>query len=238
MNTNDIKINELETISPIVQMALSKDIDTDKLEKLIELQERHEKKQAEKEFFKSFANFKKKPLSITKKSKVSFQSAKGKTEYNYTSLVDIIDAVGPELALNGLSITWVPEQSQNSVKVTAKLTHINGHTVTATLTSPPDTSGGKNGVQGIGSTITYLARYLITALLGISTKEDDTDGAQPTAKEDLITLVQLEELQKVIKNNNRETEELTSAICAVHKIDELSKIKQSEFQNVLHRASK
>jgi len=225
-------------ISPIVQMAMSKDIDTDKLEKLMDLQDKYEKKEAEKEFFKSFANFKKKPLSIVKKSKVHFESAKGVTDYNYTSLSDIVDVVGPELALNGLAISWLPEQSKEGIKVTAILSHINGHTTTATLTAPPDTSGGKNSVQGVGSTITYLERYTTLALLGLSTKEDDKDGVQPERKEDLITTEQLDNLKNVISNNSRDTTELSEAICAVLKIDDLSKIKQSEFQNVIMRASK
>ena len=43
---------------------------------------------------------------------------------------------------------------------------------------PLDTSGSKNGVQAVGSTVSYGKRYAICALLNISTG-DDTDGNIP-----------------------------------------------------------
>ena len=51
----------------------------------------------------------------------------------------------------------------------------------------PDDSGGKNPIQSIGSTITYLERYTILALTGLATKEQDDDGksANQTQQPDL-----------------------------------------------------
>ena len=52
-----------------------------------------------------------------------------------------------------------------------------------TLSGPPDTTGSKNDLQSIGSTISYLQRYTLLALTGLATfdmDDDATPGPQPT----------------------------------------------------------
>ena len=70
------------------------------------------------------------------------------------------------------------------VSVECKLTHVGGHSETATLSAAPDASGSKNPVQAVGSTITYLERYTALCLLGIAT--DDMDDADQPADDDSI----------------------------------------------------
>ena len=41
---------------------------------------------------------------------------------------------------------------------------------------PPDAGGAKNAIQARASTITYLERYTLKAILGLSEQEDDDDG--------------------------------------------------------------
>ena len=50
------------------------------------------------------------------------------------------------------------------------------------MSASPDTSGSKNAVQSIGSTVTYLQRYTLYSILGLASAEQDDDGgaaAQP-----------------------------------------------------------
>ena len=42
--------------------------------------------------------------------------------------------------------------------------------------APLDTSGGKNNIQAMGSAVSYLERYTLLAITGLSTKEMDDDG--------------------------------------------------------------
>ena len=44
------------------------------------------------------------------------------------------------------------------------------------MTAQADTSGSKNAIQSIGSTITYLERYSLLALTGLAAHEMDDDG--------------------------------------------------------------
>ena len=56
-----------------------------------------------------------------------------------------------------------------------------GHSESTTLEAAADQSGGKNAIQAIGSTVTYLERYTLLALTGLATHEDD-DGAGSEAE--------------------------------------------------------
>jgi hypothetical protein len=50
----------------------------------------------------------------------------------------------------------------------------------ASLGAAPDKTGGKNNIQAIGSTCTYLSRYLTLLLLGLAAKGQDNDGRGAT----------------------------------------------------------
>jgi hypothetical protein len=55
------------------------------------------------------------------------------------------------------------------------------------MSAPADKSGGKNDIQAMASTVTYLRRYTLTGALGITTGNDDNDGGKPEyTAEDLI----------------------------------------------------
>jgi hypothetical protein len=62
------------------------------------------------------------------------------------------------------------------IAVTCVLTHKMGHSEETTLKAIPDTSGNKNTVQAIGSTVTYLERYTLLAAMGMAAAGMDNDG--------------------------------------------------------------
>ena len=45
-----------------------------------------------------------------------------------------------------------------------------------TMAAGPDGSGGKNAIQAIGSTVSYLERYTLLAATGLATEDQDDDG--------------------------------------------------------------
>jgi hypothetical protein len=51
-----------------------------------------------------------------------------------------------------------------------------GHKIETSIEAGSDTSGSKNAIQAIGSTISYLKRYTLENVLGLSADEDN-DGA-------------------------------------------------------------
>ncbi len=60
--------------------------------------------------------------------------------------------------------------------ITATLSHIGGHSRTESMPLPFDTSGSKNTVQAVGSTLSYGKRYLTCAMLNLVTVGEDDDA--------------------------------------------------------------
>ena len=78
--------------------------------------------------------------------------------------------------------------------VTGVLMHRAGHSMRTSMTLPFDTSGSKNAVQAIGSSVSYGKRYVISAMLNIATRKEDDNGyaAVPVAK---ITAMQAQSIR-------------------------------------------
>jgi hypothetical protein len=116
--------------------------------------------------------FKAEPVEILKRKVVAFLDVK----YMHAELSDITDGVGPALAKHQLSYRWNIRQDAGAITVDCILTHVAGHSETVTMTGAPDKSGKKNDIQSIASTTTYLQRYTLLAITGMSTKGIDNDG--------------------------------------------------------------
>jgi len=163
----------------LLRYALDSGADLDRLEKLMELQERHEANKARMAFVEAMATFKKNAPSIYKDKAVSFTG----TSYSHATLGGICEAVIGLLADNGISHDWDTKQpSSGMIVVTCTLTHNLGHSKATSMESPPDNSGKKNGIQQIASTVTYLQRYTLLAACGLATKDvpdDDGRNAEP-----------------------------------------------------------
>ena len=49
---------------------------------------------------------------------------------------------------------------------------------------PPDVGGAKNPIQARASTVSYLQRYTLKAITGLSEQEDDDDGGHGNQADD------------------------------------------------------
>lgn len=164
----------------MIQSALERGVTPDVLDKLLCVQQRWEADKARKAYNAALAAFKAEcPSVIAKTGRVDFTSSKGRTNYAYTPLSQVLDTVTPLLAKHGLNLSWQTTQpTPQNVLVTCCLRHAMGHCEETSLFGPVDLSGNKNPIQAIASTVTYLQRYTAIALLGLATAEIDDDGNQ------------------------------------------------------------
>jgi len=212
--------------SQMIELAVSKGADLDKLEKLLSLQERWEKNEALKAYNKAMAEFKAKPPKINKDKKVSFATSTGRTQYNHASLYNVTAMINSELSKYGLSASWTTKQN-GAVSVTCKITHVKGHSEETTLTAAADASGSKNAIQAIGSTITYLERYTLLALTGLATVDGDDDGI--AASTEYIDEKEKNQLVDMMGSKNIDIKKF----CSAFKIEELSKLPKSRYQTAV-----
>ena len=156
--------------------AVNSGADLAMVEKLMDLQERWEATEARKEFVAALSAFKADPPTLVRDRHVHFSTQKGPTDYRHASLDQVSEVIGKALSQHGLSHRWDVEQTGNEIRVTCVLTHVRGHRVSVPMVATADTSGSKNPIQAIGSTITYLQRYTLLAATGMAVKDQDDDG--------------------------------------------------------------
>lgn len=160
----------------LLRLALERDMDIAKLEKLLELQQQYEATAARKAYVLAMSELKRNDCPvIVKDRKVSFRNLKGQlVEYEHSSLAHIVAQCVAALAKHGFHHEWAVDQS-SGIRVTCKITHRQGHSETTVLSAGPDQSGTKNQIQAIASTVTYLERYTLLMALGLAPATDD-DG--------------------------------------------------------------
>lgn len=160
----------------IERLATSPDIDMARIEKMLELKERWDANEARKAYTAAMAAFKANPPTILKDKHVKFQTQKGVTEYDHATLGGACDAIIKGLSEHGISHRWDVAQNDGRVRVTCILTHALGHSESVSMHGPIDDSGGKNAIQAIASSVSYLERYTLFAATGLASQDMDDDG--------------------------------------------------------------
>jgi hypothetical protein len=162
------------TPSDLLRIAVEQGADLDKLERLMALQERWQAGEAKKAYDAAFAAFKAEAVVILKNKQVTDGPLKNK---KYAELFAVVNAVTPALSKHGLSSSWkLTKDEKDWIEVTCTLKHSGGHTESVSMGGPPDTGGAKNPIQARASTVSYLERYTLKAVTGLSEQDDDTDG--------------------------------------------------------------
>lgn len=218
----------IRTPAQLIEMAVAKGSTADELGKLMELQLRWEANEARLAYIAAMKKFKESAPEIIKTAKVRYENKdKSWTEYNHAELDIITLSIGESLKQVGITHSWRTSEGLNArIIVTCVLTHEQGHSEdVATLAGPPDASGGKNNIQAIGSTTTYLQRYTLLAGTGLAAKGQDNDGAT-----DGLTVEGVQDYL-ITFQDSRDTEELQrsfgAAYTAAKKIND--KVSMAKF---------
>lgn len=196
METQELKTIESteQELTPmaLLQIATKKGADVDKLQQLMIMKREYDADIAKKAYVAAMAKFRSECPTINKTSKVEF----GTTKYTHATLAGALEQIKDLLGKNGLSHSWVTNQSSNAITVICRVTHELGHSEETSLIGASDTSGGKNAIQGIGSAVTYLQRYTLFSILGLAAAVDD-DGASS----EFINEEQIETLRKLVQES-------------------------------------
>lgn len=184
-NTQDIAatarpapVSESAAIIQVIERAaMNPNVDIDKMERLLQMQERIMERQARAAYAADFAIMQPELPEVP-------EHGKGHGGITYALWEDVNDLIKPVLARHGFGISFKTGRNGPGIVVTAILTHRDGHSEETTMELPVDTSGSKNAVQAIGSSTSYGKRYAASALLNLTSRKEDDDGknAVPTEK--------------------------------------------------------
>ncbi len=147
--------------------------DVAKLSALMDLQDRHEAREAEVAFNKAFSQMQ--PMLPRIKKNGSIDLGKGKP-MSFARWEDIDFVVRPILTDHGFTLSFTSEPTPQGVLMVAHLSHSLGHSRVSKMQLPPDTGPGRNALQAIGSTQSYGKRYLTAGILNLVFEGMDNDG--------------------------------------------------------------
>jgi hypothetical protein len=114
------------------------------------------------------------------------KSQKGAFEaFKYAPLEEIDRHLRPLLAEEAMDLSYsVEPQGSGEILIRGRLKHLpGGHYEDSFMAAPPDTTGGKSDVQAVGSTNSFLRRYVACNIFNIVVVGDDDDGTGGTIDE-------------------------------------------------------
>lgn len=125
------------------------------------------------ELNKALANFHKEVKQPMKDANNPFFKSK------YVPLENVVEAIDDVAPKHGLTYSQYPVTTENGlVGISTVLLHESGEFIEF---PPATTKPDKNTPQGVGSALTYMCRYSLSAVFGITSDQDD-DGNEASGK--------------------------------------------------------
>jgi predicted transcriptional regulator len=199
----------VEVLHPLVRSMQSQvGMTPENIERMMDLQERYESKIAKQEFEAARSRLLSDlPPVIAKNRRVSY----GSTQYSYADLPQVIRSVMPALQAHGFSVSFRNESDSRTEAVTCILSHRGGHEATNTRKAAVEPKKGQSAVQSAQSTVTYLQRQTLLAILGVVTDDmpdaDERPKPSPTVVDELRNLRALNKLRQEYGVDVEEAEE-------------------------------
>lgn len=210
----------------LLQEAVHNKLDPSIIKDMMDLRDRWEASEARKAYMEAVAAFKANPPKVYKDRLNKQYGSK------YTSLANLVNTVNASLSQFGLNARWDCKQEQNIITVTCILSHVQGHSENVSLSGPPDSSGAKNDLQKIKSTITYLKLATFELVTGVASEEGNADDDGNGAGLPRITAEQVSNLQALIDEIGKDPEEraaLKAQFLKYRQVDNLEDIAAQAY---------
>ena len=177
-------------ISVIERAARDPNIDIDKMERLLVMQEKIFSRNAKADFNAAMAECQAEMPRIYPRSK------NDQTNSFYAGLDEIDVIARPIYTKHGFALSFGTADCpiEGCYRQTCEVSHRGGHSEMRQADLPTDMVGikgnpNKTGVQGFGSTMTYGQRYITKLVFNIVIGGEDNDGNGPTlSKEQIATI--------------------------------------------------
>jgi ERF superfamily len=162
----------------IERASRDENFDVAKFEALLRMQREIVQEQERREFNRAMA------LAQTEMAPIVRDATNTHTRSKYARLETIDREMRPVYTRHGFAVRFgsAPAARDGWVRIVCTVSHVGGYSETNYLDAPPDDVGAKGtatktAVQGIGSVVSYLRRYLLTMCFNIVLADDpDDDG--------------------------------------------------------------
>ena len=220
--------NELTTsaergslVNLIADLARDPAVDVEKLRALIALQREVMAEQARIAFDAAMADAQAEMVPVLR------SATNAHTKSRYARLEDIDNAIRPLITRHGFSLTFDnPDQTVDGIVVTCAVAHRDGHVRSYKIAGARDDKGAqgnanKTPIQAIGSTISYLRRYLTCMIFNVALTNDDTDGNEISP----ITARQARDLEVLLTETGADR----AKFLAFLRVDDLADLSSRDY---------
>lgn len=214
--TNMLAVIERASANPAV--------DTEKMRALLDMQKEIVRYKAEMAFNADFAAMQSDLPVIAKTGEIKVNNV---VRSKYALFEEMNEIVKPILQRHGFAVLYKTNSQKGEVTVSGTLMHREGHREMTELTLEADTSGSKNSVQSIGSSLQYAKRYIMASLLNLTTAGEDDDGARAATK--FVSETQVADLQAMIDEVKADKQKFLRYM----KVESLEKIPTAAYQKAV-----
>ena len=192
----------------IERVARDPSVDLERMERLLQMREQMIAREAKMAFDEALSQAqvefpvveRKGKIEVRKKDSAGDRTGAVQQSTPYARWEDINDAIKPVMASHGFALSFRVDIIQDrGIKVTAILSHAKGHREETSIILQHDSTGSKNAVQAVGSSVSYGKRYCAAALLNLTSRlpeDQDDDGSAaggdgPISEDQLAELIRL-----------------------------------------------
>lgn len=210
-------------ISMIERAARDPAVDMDKLERLLAMRERQEKRLAEQAFAEAMT------AAQAEMRPVAADANNPQTRSRYASYMALDRAMRPVYTRHNFALSFTVDQAQQAdhILVVCTVMHAGGYSRIYSVPMPVDGKGAKGGdvmtkTHAVGAAMTYGQRYLLKMIFNIAVG-DDTDGNAPQG-------VISDEQLKVLRGLITETKADIDKFLQWAKVESLADLPAQKFQ--------
>ena len=153
------------------------------------------------------------------------------TNSKYARLEDVDRAIRPIITEYGFSATFAnPEEADDGIVITCDLAHREGHIRHYRLAGRLDGVGAqgkanKTPIQALGSTVSYLRRYLKLMIFDLALTNEDNDGNAVNP----ISAHQLREIENALEQTGSDR----AKFLAFMKVNDLADLNVTDYQKAM-----
>jgi len=222
---------EIDPGDSLIALAVEKNLDIDKLERLFAMRRQDRADEAARQFAVAMADFQKRCPVIGKGKLVHYVTKSGVTiHYKHAELKDIQQIIKPLCGEVGLSYSWSNVVEGGKLTTTCTVLHAGGHSRSVSFTCPVENNNpGMSDAQKPAAALTFGERYTIIQAFGLVTAEPDTDGEQGGAVAEKITQQQADDLRALAGEVNVKVERI---LRAAH-VEKLEDVLATHYQRIV-----
>lgn len=229
-------VHEDPVLAMIERAARDPTIEMDKFDRLMQWKEKRDAEIARRAFNVAMA------AAQGEIKPVARNAENSQTSSMYATLDAIGDAIDPVIARHGFSQSFgmVDSPLPNHYRMRCTVAHADGFERDYFMDAEPDDKGpkgtvNKTSLHALGSTTSYLRRYLTLIIFNVKTKKilRDDDGNASGASLP-INDEQLEQLHKALLASKSDIDKF----CQLFKIEALSDLPVAKFKDAMARIAK